>query len=292
MKDWDDVRFFLAAARAGSSRAAARELGVNQSTMSRRLSQFEEEQGVRLFERRARGLDLTEAGQEIVNSAEEIEKRFAMLDRRILGRDTRLSGKIKVSVPDFIVAPIGPMLATFAARYPATQTELVVDNGMADLSQREADIVLRLAATPPEHLVGRRIAGAAAGAYGSTAYVTECTNPDDLASHDWIRWGEAWRRIPPERWVDENVPKANVRAIVNTNLALVELLAAGLGLGFQLHYTAEKDPRLKRMGPLFDFGLSLWLLTHEDIRRTARIATFMKFVGDELTAHRCEMEGR
>lgn len=292
MKDWDDVRYFLAAARAGSSRAAARELGVNQSTMSRRLSQFEEEQGVRLFERRARGLELTGAGQEIVSSAEEIEKRFAMLDRSILGRDTRLSGQIKVSVPDFMVARIGPMVATFARRYPATQTELVVDNGMADLSQREADVVVRLAAKPPEHLVGRRIAGAAAAAYGSVAYVSKCAKVDDLASHDWIRWGDAWRRIPPERWIDENVPKANVRAVVNANLAMVELAVAGLGLAFQLYYTAENDARLVRVGPPFDFGLSLWLLTHEDIRRTARIATFMKFMGDELAAHRCELEGR
>ena len=102
MNDWDDIRFFLAAARTGSSRAAARALGVNQSTMSRRLSQFEEDQGVRLFERRARGLDLTDAGREIVESAEAIEGQFDKLYRQILGRDTRLSGRIRLSLPDSV----------------------------------------------------------------------------------------------------------------------------------------------------------------------------------------------
>jgi DNA-binding transcriptional LysR family regulator len=291
VKDWDDMRFFLAAARNGSSRAAARALGVNQSTMSRRLSQFEDEQGVRLFERLARGLELTGPGQELFRSAEEIEGRFAQVERKLLGHDTRLSGLIRVSLPDFMVSSLGPTLSEFGKRYPATRTEVVVDNGFANLSQREADVVIRLAVSPPENLVGRRIASLAAGVYGSEEYLRGCDDAADLSTLDWIRWGNAWRTIPPERWIDKHVPTGNVRAVVNTNLAIEELAAAGLGVGFLACYTAEKDPRLKRVGPTFDFGLAVWLLTHEDIRRTARIATFMKFVGDELASERRHIEG-
>jgi len=298
MNDWDDLRFFLAAARHGSSRAAARALGVNQSTMSRRLSQFEDDHGVRLFERRARGLALTAAGAEIVDAAADIEARFNALERQILGRDTRLSGTIRLSIPDFILARLAPIVADFGRAYPEIRTEFMVGSAVLNLSKREADVVVRLSVDPPLHLVGRRLADTTGAVYASRRYVRahaqlqhRCADAQplttaELAALDWLRWGEPWQRLPTERWIQDHVPAANVRAVVNSNLAMLELLYGALGVSFQLCTIADEDQALVRIGQPLDFGMSIWLLTHEDIRRTARISAFMKFVGDAMAAHR------
>jgi DNA-binding transcriptional LysR family regulator len=284
MEPWDDIRLFLALARGRTSRVAARHLGVNQSTVSRRLSALEEASGVRLFERGPTGLVLTEAGHEVLVAAERIEEEFAVLERQVLGRDTRLAGRIRLSLPDLGVAACAPTLAEFSRLYPDVNLEVTVDNGYVELGHQQADVALRLGTGPPEHLVGRRIAATRVAVYASPAYLDRQPDPSRLADLDWVRWEEPWRRIPPERWTDEHVPPERTRARVNTNLALVELLAAGLGVGFQLCLTADVDPRLRRVAEPASFGLSLWLLTHEDLRRTSRIRAFLRFVGDALTA--------
>jgi DNA-binding transcriptional LysR family regulator len=284
VNDWDNLRLFLSLARTGTSRAAGRQLGINQSTVSRRLSRLEADAGVQLFERHRGGLRLTEDGHELLASAERIEDEFAVLGRQVLGRDQRLSGRIRFSLPDLMVAPVAPILVEFGRRYADIELELVVDNGYVDLTRREADVAIRLGVTMPEHLVGRRIAKSAAAIYAAPTYLETCEDPTDPKSFDWVRWDEAWRNIPPERWMDDNVAECRVQARVNTNQTMVELLASGAGAGFQLCYTADRDPRLRRVGAPFDFGLSLWVLTHEDVRATARISAFTSFLSESLSA--------
>lgn len=275
------MRFFLATARLGTTTAAARTLSVNQSTVSRRLKQLESDAGVALFERQASGLHLTEAGREVLEAAEQVEERFAILGRQVLGRDVRLTGKIRLSLPDFMLACLGPILAEFGQMYPDIQLEVSVENANVSLTRREADVIVRLSTGAPEHLVGRRISKVRAAVYAAPSYVdrVDCS---DLCALDWIRWEEAWRQIPPERWIEKHVSPSRVRARVNTQSAFVELCVAGLGVGFDLCGTADKNPGLRRISDTFPFDLALWLLTHEDLRRTARISAFMSFVGERL----------
>ncbi|MCP5066354.1 MAG: LysR family transcriptional regulator [bacterium] len=287
--NWDDVRIFLALARSGTTTAAARKLGVNQSTVSRRLKQLEDDAGVAVFERQASGLHLTEAGREMLEAAEQVEERFAVLGRQVLGRDVRLTGKINVSLPDFMVACLGPILADFGKNYPDIALEVSVANANVSLSRREADVILRLGTGAPEHLVGRRITSASVAVYGAPSYV-DGIDRSELSALNWIRWEEAWRQVPPERWIDKHVSPGRVRARVNNQSAHVELSAAGLGVGFDLCGTAEKDPRLRRISDTFPFDLALWLLTHEDLRSTARIAAFMSFVGGRLAEQRKDFD--
>lgn len=258
--------------------------------MSRRVKQLERNAGVQLFERRKVGLQLTEAGREMVGVAERIEEEFALLDRQVLGRDARLSGRIRVSVPDLLVSAAAPLLTAFGQRYPAMSAEVSVDNGYVNLTHREADVALRLVDSPPDHLVGRRIAAARLAVYGAPAYLAGQPEPPNLARLDWIGWEEPWRGLAPERWLAAHVPPGRIRVRVNTNLAQAELIASGLGVGFQFCYTGDADPRLRRVGEPFDFGLSIWLLTHEDLRGTARIGAFMSFVGEALGRQRARME--
>jgi DNA-binding transcriptional LysR family regulator len=292
MNNWDDARLFLAIARNGTSRRAARSLGLNQSTVSRRLGQLEREAGVALFERRSTGFQLTDAGAEILSVAEDIEQKFALLDRHVLGRDVRLSGHIRISLPDFAVPPLSPILTGFCRLYPEIELGVIVDNDYVNLTHRQADVALRLGQRAPEHLVGRRIARVGVAVYAAPAYLQGREEISDLALQDWIRWEEPFRGIPPERWFDKHLPSASVCAVVNTSIAQQELLAAGIGVSFQLCYLGDPDPRMVRIAQPAEFGLSLWILTHEDLRKTARIRAFMDFVGDALAERRALIEGK
>lgn len=286
MENWDDLRLFLATARAGSSRGAADELGVNQSTISRRISGLEKRLAVRLFDRNPGGLELTAAGQELLLLSTEVEEGIDALDRRLQGRDLELRGPVRLSLPDVFVAPTAGHLARFAAQYPQIELDVMVDNSVVSLTQREADLALRMAGNPPQQLVGRRIAPVKMAIYGAVDYLSEREQPVDPSTCDWVRWDEEWRGAPPEAWIDANVPKENIRGRVNTTLSQVELMAQGVGLGFKVCYSGDADPRLRRVGEPFDFSFALWLLTHEDLRSTARVRALMRFLGDALAAER------
>ena len=137
----------------------------------------------------------------------------------------------------------------------------------------------------------RRIGVLALAIYGSESYLQGRSRPIDPSAMDWVRWDETWRKIPPEAWIDANVAPEQIRARINTSFAMGELLAAGIGVGFHPCHLADPDPRFRRATPPFDFGLVLWLLTHEDLRNTARIRALMTHLGDELTAERARFAG-
>lgn len=157
-KNWDDLRVFLAVARAGSLSGAARALSVNHSTVFRRIGAFEAALGVRLFERQSDGYLLTPAGEELRDGALRIEEEIASLSRKVAGQDLRLSGAVRVTTIDMLAFGLLPRhLARFRDAYPGIEIELVVGNTMLNLSRREADVALRVGNTPPETLVGRRV---------------------------------------------------------------------------------------------------------------------------------------
>lgn len=299
MDNWDDLRVFLAAARGGSSRAAAEALGINQSTVSRRMRSLEERAGVRLLDRSSTGFSLTEAGAELLELAEGMERAVSEVERRLHGRDLELEGSVRLSLPDFLLSGVAAHLASFATDYPRIEVELIVDNGFVNLTRREADLALRLAASPPEHLVGRRVASLAMAVYGAAGYVDALrvrgAVEDQLRAAAWVRWDEPWQGSPPERWIDAHAPGAPIRSRVNTSAAHSELLAAGLGLGIAPCFSGDTDPRLVRLvdgeGASLEFGFGLWILTHADLRTTARVRALMRHLGDALAAQRPRFAG-
>ncbi len=291
MQNWDDLRIFLASARAASSRGAARSLGVNQSTVARRLRQLEADSGALLFERRARGFELTDLGHEVLAEAEKIEASFADLDRLFMSRDGRPSGRVRFSVADGLLSLIGPALLEMGRVHPNIQIEVEVNNGLVNLSYLEADVVLRVASKPTETLVGRRIAALVGAAYCSRTYLQGAPEVERLSAHRWVRWAEPWQGFGVERWISAHVPPERVMATVNSSQALQGLVAQGLGVSFLPSFSADMDPTLIRIGPRVDLGAAVWLLTHDDLRKTGRVAAFMKCVGDTLLAKRQTIEG-
>ncbi len=291
MQNWDDLRVFLSTARAGTSRAAAKHLGINQSTVLRRIQRLEERAGTRLFDRQPSGLVLTDSGAELVGLAVVIEDNIAAVDRRLQGRDTSLEGAIRLSMPDMMVGPTAPHLARFSEQYPRIEIDAFVDNDVVSLNHREADLVLRLGPSPPDELLGRRISPVPFAIYGSHDYLDGRDEHADPSSLDWVRWEESARDFPAERWIDSHVAPEQVRSRINTSLAHSELVAAGIGVGLQACYVGGADVRVRRLGGTIDFGLVLWLLTHADLMQTARVRALLRFLGDALTAERARFLG-
>ena len=163
---WDDLRVVLAVAEAGSLAGAGRRLGASHATVFRRLGDVERRLGVRLFERSRLGYAPTDAGEELAEAARRIEAEVHDAERRIVGRDLRPAGVVRVTTTDsLMVGLVSPILAAFRRLYPGIVLEVVVSNQVFSLSRREADVAIRSSSAPPETLVGRRVATIAQAVY-------------------------------------------------------------------------------------------------------------------------------
>lgn len=290
-RNWDDLRVFLAVARAGSLSGAARALGVNHSTVFRRIGAFEEALGVRLFERQPSGYMLTPAGEEMRDGALRVEEEIASLSRNVAGQDRRLSGTVRITTIDMLAFGLLPRhLAGFRSAYPGIEIELVVGNAALSLARREADVALRVDNEPPESLVGRRAGRLAFAVYASAGY--RARRPESrLAEHDWIGFDSEHAALA--RRTARFLPEVRPALRTNSVAAALSAAKAGVGLAPLPCGLADADPDLVRISPLPDeFTLDLWLLTHEDLRRTARIRAFLDFLADALATEAPLLEGR
>lgn len=288
--NWDDLRVFLAVARAGSLSGAARSLGVNHSTVFRRIGAFELALEVRLFDRLPGGYVLTAAGEEMRESALRVEAEIAALGRKVVGQDLRLSGTVRIATIDMLAVWLLPRhLAAFRAAYPGIELEVAVSNAAVNLSRHEADVALRVGNQPPETLVGRRVGRLVFASYGAIG-VTDRDQNIPLAERDWIGF-ESDHEALASRFA-RFLPKVRPVFRVNSVAAAVAAAKAGIGLAPLPCGIADLEPDLVRVAQLPDaFSLDLWLLTHEDLRHTARIRALLDFLAEALAADAPLLEG-
>ncbi len=297
MQSWDDLRFFLAVAHHGSLAGAARALRVNHSTVYRRLNAFESAAGVRLFERLPTGYVLTDAGEDMLASVSRVGELVDELERRLMGRDYRLSGNIRITTTDTLVEYfLHPHLKRFRALYPGIVLELATDNLFFDLSRRDADVALRPTDDPPSHLVGRNLASLAWAIYGSSDYLNGQRSPrgvNDLARHAIIGGDDSLAAVPAVRWLRAQVPTSAIVYRASSFAVQFAAARAGFGLALLPCVLATSAPDLKRvLGPIKELTTGLWLLTHADLRDTARIRTFMAFLTDAIRGDQGRLTGR
>ena len=290
-KNWDDLRVFLAVAQAGSLSGAARTLGVNHSTVFRRIAAFEERLGVRLFERLATGYLLTPAGEELQDGALRIEEEIASLSRKVSGQDLRLSGTVRVTTIDMLALWLLPRhLARFRAAFPGIEIEVIVSNAALHLGRREADVALRAGNAPEESLVGRRVGRLTFAVYANADCWAQRAGAD-LGAQDWIGFDAEHAALA--RRFGSFLPGVQPVLRVNSVAAAMAAAKAGIGLATLPTGLADLEPDLQRVTDLpDDFTLDLWLLTHEDLRRTARIRAFMDFLTDSIKKEAALLEGR
>jgi DNA-binding transcriptional LysR family regulator len=286
--DWDDLRYVFAVHANGSVAGAARALRVNHTTVLRRIGAFESLLGIKLFDRLPTGYVLTAAGEELVETAGRINDSVTSLERRLAGRDMRVEGTLRLATTDTLMASVLPeILAAFRAAHPGVLVEVSTSNAFANLTRRGADVALRPAADPPENLVGRRLSRIGFAIYGSGRLVeqldAERIGPADPAGLDWIWPDASLASTAVGRWMHDRAPAAPPVLRADSLVAMREAAAAGLGLAVLPCYLGGTDARLRRFGdPLPDLSTELWLLTHEDLRRTARVRAFMEFAGPAL----------
>jgi len=293
--DWNDLKIVLAIRRAGSLAGAARDLGVNHSTVFRRLTTLEETQGVRLFDRLPSGYAPTQAGEDMAETAAEVEAKIHALDRRLAGLDTQLAGRIRVTAPDDIMSYwLIPVLAAFRVAHPGILVETAVTNRNLDLSKRDADIALRPTAAPPETLVGRRLGETAMGIYGVADLAGDGIAPADWSAdtRPWVVYDPSMASIPMTQWQYRHIPEANHAIFCDSVAAAVEVARQGIGLGLLPCMVADRIDALTRIGgPVEGVSVGLWLLTHQDLRGTARIRAFMDFVAERAKRDRALIDG-
>lgn len=290
--DWDDMRVVLAVAREGSLSGAARRLRVTHSTVFRRLAAIEQTLGATLFERFRDGYVATAAGEAAVTVAERLEDELTAFERRLSGQDMRPSGAVRIATADTILPLVIQYLPEFRANYPDIVPEIAISNAMANLTRREADIAIRPVPEPPEHLIGRRIADIAHAIYASPAYSTR-NGGFDSKDQDWIWLEDAEAPTVIGRWLRQNVRPDRVALTVNALSALHHAVRMGLGLAVLPCYIGDCDGTLQRwVGQTPETPRSaLWLLTHDDLRRSARIRVTMDFFATALSRDRTLFEG-
>lgn len=292
---WDDFRLVQAIAETGSLAGAADALNVNHSTVFRRLGALEGQLGARLFERARSGYVLTPTGEEMARLAARMAEEVLAVERRITGQDLRPSGELRVTTNDtLLMHMLTPIFAGFRIAYPEIRLDVVVSNQSLSLSKRDADVAVRASDRPGDTLVGRRVAAIAWGVYGRADLIGAAPSAaGDLRRHDWIGFSDALSNIKPAKWLRERVGEDRLVYRVNTVLGLAEAAAAGIGLAVLPCFIAAVTPGIVRiMGPEPEMDSGLWLLTHPDIRTTARVRCFMEHVGREMTRLRPRIEGR
>lgn len=288
---WDDVRLVKTVFEAKGLAGAAERLGVNHSTVFRRLGQIEQGLGVKLFERHRTGYALTPAGEEMTALAERMEDDVASFTRKLAGQALSPGGELRVTTNDtLLVHLLSPLFARFMAACPDVRLDVVLANQALNLSKRDADVAIRATDSPPESLVGRRVATITWALYGRMA---DIPHGADLFARRWITLGDSFTAFKAVRFVRDRVPPENIVYKVNTVLGLAEAVEAGIGIGFLPCFIADPRPGLARLSPPDPaFAAGLWLLTHPDLRQSARVRAFLDFMAAEMGRLRRQIEGK
>ena len=289
--NWDDLRVVLAIAQEGTLSGAARSLRVTHSTVFRRLGAIEGNLGVRLFERFRDGYSATPAGEAAAALAGRFASEFVALERRLSGQDLRPSGTVRIATTDTICTMLMRHVPALRLAHPEIHLEITISNAMANLTRREADVALRPVPGAPETLVGRRIADVAHAIYCSTAYIARHRNGDSN-SYEWVGLDDTLATTVIGRWMHGNVRDARIAVRVDGLPAARDAARAGMGVALLPCYLGDEDDGLRRLMPATAVRSVLWLLTHNDLKRTARIRAVMDFLGTALGSERALLEGR
>ena len=294
MFDWNDLKYFLAVARHGSTIAAGKVLGVSQSTVQRRLVELEKCVGQRLVTREPTGYRVTDFGEGLRPYAEYIEASVKEFERHIGDGARDQTGVIRVTCPEPIVHRMQPLIERFHTRYPKLRVEFVMSDRYLDLTKGEADVAFRSGDTDDE-LVGRKIADSVWAVYASRGYIERHGKPErieDLSQHPLVSFDESMRNHRVVQWLHTVAPDATISARNTSVLGLMYAVKSGIGIGPLPTPIADAEPDLVRvLGPVPELARSWRVLTHPDLRRTPRIAAFFNFVVEERESLKSILSG-
>lgn len=273
--NWDDVRVFLAIARAGTLGGAGRALGQSQPTMGRRLKALESAQGHALFQRTAEGFVLTDEGSSVLEHAERMEAEAFSFSRQLAGRDPELAGALRVSTSDwFGLQVMTPVLSEFVMAHPRVTVELLTDARLYSLARREADLVVRIVPFDEPDVAQRRLMHMVYALYGPRG---RDLTPDQVPSL--VTMDSGFAELPDAVWLRNNFPHARVALRSNNRHVQAAACAAGVGLAVLPCLLGDSHPGLQRIAcgeqpP----GRDVWLGYHHDLRRLPRLRALLELL--------------
>jgi DNA-binding transcriptional LysR family regulator len=282
--DWNSMKIFLAIAETENLVDASKKLALSHSTVFRRLNDFEEQIEGRLFDRRDGHYELTELGEEFLTLASPILSSVEGIERHLIGRDKRPSGVVKITVPTSFAYNYFPkIIKGFNKVYPEIQIELLVSDQEVNMSNRHADIAIRVSSTPPETLVGRMVKEISWGIYASKSYIKQkghLKKAEELSGHSIIGGSNNLKRLAAFQFLDKNYSE-NIVCRSDDLVTMSHLAGEGIGLAI-----LPRDLKNNKINHICDFNENkpnkLWVLTHPDLRKVERIKIVMKFLSESL----------
>lgn len=290
--DWNDLKYFLAVARHGSTLAAGRALEVDQSTVQRRLTELERRIGRPLAQRHPTGYRLTEFGTEMLPHAQRIEDAMSSFEQHLIASGRELVGVIRVTCPEPLMTRLtqSPLIDRFHARHPSLQVQFVMSDKYLDLTKGDADVALRSGDTDDNELVGRKIGESIWALYASQKYIERHGQPqqiEELEQHAIIGFDDTMAKHRAAEWLREVAPNARMAVRNSSMLGLVNAAKSGLGVAPLPIALGDAEPDLERvLGPIEALERPWRLLTTSELRRTPRVSAFFDFIVEEVATLR------
>ena len=291
--NWDDLRVFLALAREGTLTTAAKALGVSHPTVARRVSALEKQIGARLFERLPDRFVPTSAGAELLSDTEAMEKAALSIHRRSASLSDAVSGVVRLSAGEAMAALIARHLPWLQAKLTQIEFEVIASHTLANLSRREADLLIREQVPDLAGIVARKLGRVAYAVYAALDFPVGRTLPANLGTLPWIGFDDDHSYMPGQHWLHERLGSARPAVRGNDWLVLHEAARAGAGLAILPCYLGDPDPKLRRVGGVVaEVFADQWLLVHRDLRALPRVRAVMDAVIELFQRERPLLEGR
>lgn len=281
--DWDDVRYFLAAYRTGSTSQAARLLGVRHTTVGRRLADLEASLGAVLFIRTPEGLAPTAHANGVLPMAEAAERSLLALQHQVGSGDAAIEGKVRLTTSEAFSDYLVRHLPALYECHPGLEVEILSSNRVFDLMRGEADIAVRMTTTSQAELTCRRIGNAGWSLYASDAYVARRGVPDpptDLTDHEVIGFDESLKGSPGAQWLDVHARTAHIAFRGNSISAILRAAVVGMGIAMVPCFLAASEPGLRRLSPHLVTTRGVWLVFHPSLAHVARIRAVVEFLAE------------
>ncbi|PZU14021.1 MAG: LysR family transcriptional regulator [Sphingobium sp.] len=291
-----DLMLFLAIVREGNMVAAGKRLGIDQSTVARRLTALERDLGARLFDRSSRGVSPTPAAFALLAHAERIESELLAASASVAARDDVVEGVVRLATTEMFGAYlVAPHVEALHRRHPRLTLELATQSRSTSLAKREADIAVMLTLPPRGRLIGRKLTDYRLGLYASLDYLERNGTPasmDDLHRHHFVSYIEELAGFPEMIALDQLLPGASVRFRSTSAAAQQAAVAAGMGIGMLHLFSAEQDERLVRLLPAeVESWRSYWVVMHADLQQLPRIRATIGFLEDAVADTRAGPSG-
>ena len=280
--DWSDYAIVLTIANAGSLAGAAKAAATSHPTMFRRINAIEEKLGTRLFDRFRTGYRLTAAGEEIVTAARKIADLTHTTELRLAGRDLRPSGLVRIAITDSLLyGLLAPRLDVLRQLEPDIKLEFIVSNDISNLSHREADIALRPLSHPDQHLIGRNLGVINQAVYAHQRLVGDTAAMSKIDHLPWIGPTPSMPYGQLRSWMSRSGYDRQCVCTVDSVVGMLCAARAGAGLAVLPAYLGDPATGLIRVSPILeDLATDLWLLTHPDLRLTARVRAMLAHIAD------------